>query len=84
MILVVMAGRTTVEAVELARDSLAGTGARVIGCVLNGVNPSSRYGRYYYYYKYRYKYQYAQHKPDGSGPEPDGAKPGAKEPGTDA
>jgi hypothetical protein len=49
----------------MARDALVNTGALVVGCVLNGVDPSSRYGRYYYQYKY--KYHYSSHKPD---PEP--------------
>ncbi|UCG41764.1 MAG: polysaccharide biosynthesis tyrosine autokinase [candidate division WOR-3 bacterium] len=68
-ILVVRAGRTAVDAVEMARDALLNTGSLVVGCVLNGVSPSSRYGRYYYYYKY--KSHYSQHTPD---PEPGTAK----------
>lgn len=67
-VLVVQAGRTSVEAAEAAREALANTGSQVVGCVLNGVSPSSRYGRYYYY---KYRCRYSNHKPD---PEPDTAK----------
>jgi capsular exopolysaccharide synthesis family protein len=68
-ILVVRAGRTAADAVEMALDALVNTGSLVVGCVLNGVSPSSRHGRYYYYYKY--KSHYSQHTPD---PEPGTAK----------
>jgi capsular exopolysaccharide synthesis family protein len=67
-VLVVRAGRTSADAADAAREALANTGSQVVGCVLNGVSPSSRYGRYYYH---KYRYRYSNHKPD---PEPDTAK----------
>ncbi|MFO7675824.1 MAG: polysaccharide biosynthesis tyrosine autokinase [bacterium] len=62
--MVIRAGRTTVDAFEHARTALLNAGARLTGTVLNGVNPSGRYGRYYYYY-YKYNYSYTHRTPSG-------------------
>lgn len=67
-IMVVRAGRTSLEAVELARTALANSGTRLVGFVLNGLNRSDRYGRYYYYYGYKYYQGHARRTADGVDP----------------
>ncbi|MCX6842424.1 MAG: CpsD/CapB family tyrosine-protein kinase [candidate division WOR-3 bacterium] len=64
-IMVVRAGRTALAAIEHARTAMLGGGAHLIGLVLNDVNRSGRYGRYYYYY-YKYHYRYSHHTPDAT------------------
>lgn len=59
-IMVVRAGRTALEALDHARTAMLGSGAQVCGVVINDVNRSGRYGRYYYYY-YKYHYRYSKH-----------------------
>ncbi len=60
VILVAKPGITKLSAFQQALEQLRAVGARVLGVVLNEVNPSSRkYGYYYnrYYSKYSYYYQ---------------------------
>ncbi|MEO0020243.1 MAG: polysaccharide biosynthesis tyrosine autokinase [candidate division WOR-3 bacterium] len=68
-IIVVMAGKTPVQAVNAAKALIQNSGGKIAGFVLNMVNPASGgYGRYYYHYYY--KYRYYQRGPDtqpGSG-----------------
>ena len=59
-IMVARVGRTAIEALEHARNSLLASGAHLSGLVLNDVKRTGRYGRYYYYY-YKYHYSYARH-----------------------
>jgi hypothetical protein len=42
-------------------------GAHLSGLVVNDVQRSGRYGRYYYYY-YKYHYRYAKHAGDAVQP----------------
>jgi hypothetical protein len=42
-------------------------GAHLSGLVVNDVQRSGRYGRYYYYY-YKYHYRYAKHTADAVQP----------------
>jgi tyrosine-protein kinase Etk/Wzc len=64
-IMVVRAGRTVLEALDHARTAMLGGGAHLSGLVLNDVNRSGRYGRYYYYY-YKYHYRYSKHVVDAA------------------
>jgi Mrp family chromosome partitioning ATPase len=64
VILVVKPGATKLSALQQALDQLRTVGARVLGVVLNEVNPTSR--KYGYYYNRDYsKYVYPYQKPDG-------------------
>ncbi|MCX6844554.1 MAG: polysaccharide biosynthesis tyrosine autokinase [candidate division WOR-3 bacterium] len=77
-IMVVRASRTALEALDHARAAMLGGGARLAGLVLNDVNRSGRYGRYYYYY-YKYHYRYSKHVADAAedgGPETEDRGPG--------
>ena len=57
VILVVRPGETKLGALKQALEQLRAVGARVLGVVLNDVNPSSRrYGRYYRRYDPKYRY----------------------------
>jgi len=60
VVLVVRAGHTTREAAGFARRQLDDAKARLLGCVVNRVDPSDRYYNYYYsrYYRYYRTYQY--------------------------
>ncbi|MGQ9708496.1 MAG: GumC family protein [bacterium] len=78
-VMVVQAGKTPVQAINNAQEIINNTGGRIAGFVLNMVNPSGGYGRYYYYYYYKYRYYQrgGEAKPD-SGLQPDltrGEKP---------
>ena len=60
LILVVQAHQTQKEAVKRAKALLDNVDAKIIGCLLNGVNIERSYGTYYYYYYYHY-YSYYGH-----------------------
>jgi tyrosine-protein kinase Etk/Wzc len=64
-IMVVRAERTALEALDHARAAMLGGGAHLSGLVLNDVNRSGHYGRYYYYY-YKYHYKYSKHVADAA------------------
>jgi tyrosine-protein kinase Etk/Wzc len=66
-IMVVRAGRTAFDALEDARRAILNGGAHLSGLVVNDVQRSGRYGRYYYYY-YKYHYRYAKHAGDAVQP----------------
>jgi Mrp family chromosome partitioning ATPase len=64
VILVVKPGTTKLSALQQALEQLRSVGARVLGVVLNEVNPTSRkYG--YYYKRYHLKYSHRHQKPGG-------------------
>ena len=65
VVLVVKPGKTKMSALQQAVEQLRAVGARVLGVVMNEVNPRSRrYG--YYYHRYYSKYShYYQTKPKG-------------------
>jgi polysaccharide biosynthesis transport protein len=65
VILVIRAGHTTREAARFARRQLDDAKTRLLGCIVNQVNPSDRYYNYYYR-SYRYGGYY--------GPREEGAK----------
>ncbi len=73
-VMVVRAGRTALEAIDHAHTAMLGGGAHLTGLVLNDVNRSGRYGRYYYYY-YKYHYRYSHHTADT--PQAGGERPEA-------
>jgi capsular exopolysaccharide synthesis family protein len=60
VVLVVRAGHTTREAAAFARRQLDDGKARLLGSVVNRVDPADRYYNYYYsrYYRYYRSYQY--------------------------
>ncbi len=60
LILVVQAHQTQKEAVKRTKALLDNVDAKIIGCLLNGVNIERSYGTYYYYYYYHY-YSYYGH-----------------------
>ena len=62
-IMVVRAGRTTLDAIEDARAAMLNGGAHLSGLVVNDVKRSRRYGSYGYYY-HKYAKRYADHKAD--------------------
>lgn len=66
VILVVRPGATSRHAVESSVKHLLQSGSRILGCVMNGLKPTGRYGGYYYYYYsgYDYKYHYARRRKD--------------------
>jgi non-specific protein-tyrosine kinase len=65
VILVVKPGVTKLSALQQALEQLRAVGARVLGVVLNEVNPSSRkYG--YYYNRYYSKYSHYYEEKDGA------------------
>jgi len=66
-IMVVRAGRTAFDALEDARRALLNGGAHLSGLVVNDVQRSKRYGRYYHYY-YKYRYRYAKHAAETAQP----------------
>ena len=66
-VMVVRAGKTTLDALEDARGALLNGGAHVSGLVVNDVKHTGRYGRYYYHY-HKYHYRYAKHTPDAVEP----------------
>lgn len=66
-IMVVRAGRTSLDALEDASAAMLNGGAHLSGLVVNDVKRSGRYGRYYYYY-YKYHYRYSKHTPDAEQP----------------
>jgi tyrosine-protein kinase Etk/Wzc len=51
-VLVVRAGKTTTEGIEYAQQTIAQSGARVSGFVVNWIKHSVRHSRDYYYYRY--------------------------------
>ena len=51
VVMVLRAGRSTREDAMDAKDRLSQMGARIIGAVLNGVDPRESYRRYSYYYE---------------------------------
>ena len=66
VILVVKPGVTKFTAMQQALEQLRAVGARVLGVVLNEVNPGSRkYGYYYnrYYSNYSHYYERDDSKP---------------------
>jgi tyrosine-protein kinase Etk/Wzc len=69
-IIVVQAGKTPVQAISNAQEIIRNTGGRLAGFVLNMVNPTGGYGRYYYYYYYKYRYYQrgGETKPDSTQP----------------
>jgi tyrosine-protein kinase Etk/Wzc len=74
-ILVVRAERTPTEAIDRARSVLLNSGARVLGCVFNGVRHSRRHGRYHYYHYYKYHHSDRAQRPEpGQGFTPAGAR----------
>jgi succinoglycan biosynthesis transport protein ExoP len=56
VVLVVRAGRTTREAASFARRQIDDAKARLLGCIVNQVNPSDPYYNYYYRGYYYGKY----------------------------
>ena len=58
VVLVVRAGVTDRGALERARVSLGQVGAGILGVVLNDIDVSGGYGKYYYPYYYYYYYYY--------------------------
>ncbi len=66
VLLIVRPGATSRHTLEGAVRHLLQTGSRILGCVLNGLKPSGRYGSYYYYYYsgYDYRYHYARRRRD--------------------
>jgi capsular exopolysaccharide synthesis family protein len=55
-ILVVRAGRTSLEAIQQTEKLVRQAGGRFLGAVLNCVRYTRRRGYYYYYHYYRYRY----------------------------
>lgn len=66
VILVVRAAHTSREAASFARRQLEDAKARLLGCIVNQVNPTDAYYKYYYYRGYQYGGYY--------GPREEGAK----------
>jgi len=66
VVLVVRAAHTSREAASFARRQLDDAKARLLGCIVNQVNPTDAYYKYYYYRGYQYGGYY--------GPREDGAK----------
>lgn len=65
VVLVAMAGRSSIHLMRRFKQRLANMGARVYGVVLNGIKPNSiEYG----YYGYGYTYNYYEHAGDESTP----------------
>ncbi|MCU0610670.1 MAG: polysaccharide biosynthesis tyrosine autokinase [Candidatus Eisenbacteria bacterium] len=64
VIFIVRPGATSRPALDNALRHLLQSGSRIIGCVMNGLRPSGRYGAYYYYYYsgYDYKYHYSRRR----------------------
>lgn len=56
VVLVLRAGRTAREEAEVARERLTAVGARVVGAILNGVDPRRVRSGYGYGYGYDYTY----------------------------
>ncbi|MBS3975466.1 MAG: CpsD/CapB family tyrosine-protein kinase [Syntrophomonadaceae bacterium] len=50
VLLVIEAGKTRIDMVQEARSIIQNAGARLIGCVLNGVRRKTKDYHYYYYY----------------------------------
>ena len=72
VVLVVKAGRTTREAATYARRQLRDAKAKLLGVVVNDIDPHSR-GGYGYYYYYRHYNRYGGYYGDS-----DGGKKGRK------
>jgi len=66
VVLVVRAGHTSRQAASFARRQLEDAKARLLGCIVNQVNPTDTYYKYYYYRGYQYGGYY--------GPREEGAK----------
>jgi len=75
VILVVKPGVTKLSALQQALEQLRAVGARVLGVVLNEVNPGSR--KYGYYYN-RYYSKYSHYYEEKGGPKQEKAKETAK------
>jgi capsular exopolysaccharide synthesis family protein len=76
VLLIIWAGRTSRRYVRVAKMTAASRGAKIIGFVLNNLEPG-RVG-FYHYYPYYYSYYYRGYYTDQDGPTP-GGKPGPAE-----